>query len=168
MHRRAVLVHLRLVGQLRRQLQPDPVRVKKVNALENIVVGHAQHFYAVSLKSGFHRLQIRNAVYPKRNMVDPQGRVGRRQCRLVIAEVKKRDERTIPEPKEKVGVWAVFTSARHVVALDNVVQRQTEDVFIKMPGFLGIARAVGVVVQLLDGRRGRQTGCWNPGFCQPG
>jgi hypothetical protein len=39
-----------------------------------------------------------------------------------------------------------------------VVQRQAEDVLVEVTRFLGVLRAVRKVVQLMDGRRGRQRG----------
>jgi hypothetical protein len=44
-----------------------------------------------------------------------------------------------------------------------VVERQAQNVFVEMPRLLGIARLVGVVVQLLDGSRGGQGGGVGPG-----
>jgi hypothetical protein len=69
---------------------------------------------------------------------------------LVIAEVEKRDERTILQPEEEVRVGAVFAGAGHVIALDDVVQRQAQDVFVEVACFLGVPRAVSDVVQLVD------------------
>ena len=156
MHGAAFFLHLHLVGQLGGQLQPHTVRVKKVNAFENMVVGHAQHGNALGLKPGFHGLQLGHGVDAKRNVIHPQRRIGRWQRGLVVTQVKKRNERTVLQPEEKVGVGAVFTGTRHDVALDDVKQRQAQDVLIKMPCFLGIFGTVGVMVQLLDGgRRGQ-------------
>src|SRR5437764_14202257 len=45
----ALLQHLELVGQLRRELQPDAVRVEEVNAVEDVVVRDAEHLDAMRL-----------------------------------------------------------------------------------------------------------------------
>src|SRR5690606_28826679 len=99
----------------------------------------------------------------KRDVVHPQWRVGRRQWLDVVAQVKERDERAILQPKEEMRVRAIFARAGHVVALDDVIERQAQNVFVEMPRLLGIARLVGVVVQLLNGSRGGQGGGGGPG-----
>ena len=116
-----------------------------------MVVGHPQHFHAVRLQPGLGVFQLLLGVDAERDVVDPQRGVGRGQRRFVVAQVKKCDERAVQQAEEKVGVRAVFPRAGHVVALDDVVQRQTQDVFVEVPGFFGVAGLVGVVVQLLHG-----------------
>jgi hypothetical protein len=99
-------------------------------------------------------------------VVDPQRGVGRGQGGFVIAQVEEGDERAVLQAEEKVGVRAVFTRAGHHIALDDVVQRQAQDVFVEVPGFLGILGPVGVVVQLVDRRGCRQAALarvlWRP------
>ena len=77
----------------------------------------------------------------------------------ITAKIKKRDERTILQSEKNVGVWAVFAGAGDMVTLDDVVQRQTQNIFVKMTRFFCVFCAVGVMVQLLDGRR---CGQWGP------
>ena len=57
-----------------------------------------------------------------------------------------------------MGVGAIFAGAGNVIALNDVVQRQPEDVFVEMPGLFRIFGPVGKVVQLLHRRR-----CWQGG-----
>ena len=52
-----------------------------------------------------------------------------------------------------MGVGAVFARGRHIVALDDVVERQAGDVLVEVPRLFRIARLVGVVVQLDGGGR---------------
>ena len=52
-------------------------------------------------------------------------------------------------------VRAVFPRAGYMIALDDVVQRQAQNILVKMPRLFGVFGAVGVVVQPEDGRRCR-------------
>ncbi|MCY1556575.1 hypothetical protein D9M68_933350 [compost metagenome] len=123
-----------------------------------MVVGHAQHLDAVGLQAGLGVFQLFDGVDTKADVVDPLGRVGAGQGGLVVAEVEEGDERTVLQAEEEVGVGAVLAGAGHEVALDDVVERQTQDVFVEAARFFGVARAVGVVVKLLDGGRRGQGG----------
>ena len=52
-----------------------------------------------------------------------------------------------------------------MVALDDVVQRQTQNVLIKMPRLFCVARTVSAVVQLLNGHGRWQVGLpWTHGM----
>ncbi len=57
-----------------------------------------------------------------------------------------------------MGVGAVLAGAGDVVALDDVIERQAQDVFVEAAGLLRVPRAVGVLVQLLERGRRRQAG----------
>ena len=112
----------------------------------------------------FHVLEGLHRIDAKRDVVDPHRRVGRGQCRLVIAQVEKRDERSVLQAEKEVRVRAVLARAGHHVALDDVIERQAQDVFVEMPRLLGIPGALGVVVQLLDGRgRGQRSNVFQNG-----
>ncbi len=81
----------------------------------------------------------------------------------VVAQVEEGDERAVLQAEEEVRVGAVLAGAGHMIALDDVVQRQAQDVFVEVPRLLGVARAVGVMVQLLDraaARASRPGGGW--------
>ena len=90
--RGAFACHLHLVGQLGRQLQADAVGVEEVDALEDVVVGHAQHFHAVGLQPGLGVFQLLHAVHAEGDVVDPQRGVGGWQGFFVVADVKEGDE----------------------------------------------------------------------------
>ena len=45
--------HLELVGQLGREFEADAVRIEEVDALEDVVVGHAQHLDAMRLQAAY-------------------------------------------------------------------------------------------------------------------
>ena len=154
MGRLALLQHLEFIGQLRREFKADAIGVKEINAFENVVVGDAQHFILFGLQAGFHVDQGLHVVHPKGDVVDPIGGVGRRQGTLVVAQIKKGDKGAILQAEKYVRVRAVFAGAGHNVTLDDVVERQAQNIFVKVPCGLGVNTAVGVVVQLLN-RRGR-------------
>ena len=103
--------------------------------------------------------QFTHMVDPKGNVIDPCRCVGRGGCGLVVSQVKKSDEGTILQAKKNVRVWAVLARAGHMVTLDDVVERQTQNIFIKMPRLFSVACAVSAVVQLLNGH-GRWQGGW--------
>ena len=151
--------HLHLVGQLGRELQPDAVGVEEVDAFENVVVGHAQHFNAPGLQAGLGVFQLLDRVDAEADVVDPLGRVGAGQRRFVVAQIEEGDERAVLQAEEEVGVGAVLAGAGDVVALDDVEQREAQQVFVEMARFFGVFGLVGEMVQLLDGRWGRQ-GRW--------
>ena len=159
-----VFGHLFFVGHLCRQFQADAVGVEEINALEDVVVGHPQYFHAVGLQAGLGVFQLLHGVHAKGDVVDPQGGVGRGLGLDVIAQVKEGDERAVLQAEEEVGVGAVLARAGHIVALDDVVQRQAQDVFVEMARFLRIPGFVGVVVQLLNGGWRRQCGCGRRGL----
>ncbi|MNT37947.1 hypothetical protein D3C72_1741140 [compost metagenome] len=126
--------------------------------MKDVVVRYAQHLDAVGFQALLGVLQLLHRVHAKSDVVDPQRRVRRGLCLHVVAQVEEGDERAVLEAKEEVRVGAVFARAGHVVALDDVVQRQAQDVFVELARFLGVACLVGVVVQLLDGGRRGQGG----------
>jgi hypothetical protein len=68
---------------------------------------------------------------------------------LVVSQVKKGDEGAVQQSKEKMRVGAILASARHMIALNDVVQRQTQNVFIKMSRLFCIPGAISVMMQLL-------------------
>jgi len=109
--------------------------------------------------------QFLDGVHAEGDVVDPQRRVGRGQGLFVIADVEEGDERTILQAKEEVRVGAVLARAGHVVALDDVIERQAQDVLVEVAGLLGIAGLVGVVVQLLHGGGRWQCGQVGTGAC---
>ena len=51
-----------------------------------------------------------------------------------------------------MGVRAILTGAGHVITLDDVVQRETQNIFIKVARLLRVFGSVRVVMQALDGR----------------
>ena len=128
------------------------------------MIGHNQHFNAFKLQAHLHRFKICDCVYPEGNRVDPYRRVRGSQGRLVIAQVKNCDERAIIQAKENVHVGAVLASARCMVSLDDVPQRQAQSVFVKMPGFFGIFGPVGAAMQLLYRRGGGRWAAMTSGF----
>ncbi len=164
----AVLGHVLLVGQLGGQLEPDAVRVEEIDALEDVVVGHAEHLDAVRLQAGLGVFQFLDRIDAEGDVVDPGGRVGGGLGFHIVAQVEEGDEGAVPQTEEEVRVGAVFASAGHVVALDDVVERQAEDVFVEMPRFFRVACAVGVVVQLLHGGGRGQGGQVGAGQCAHG
>ena len=121
-----------------------------------MVVSDTQHLDAMGLESLFGVFQLKHRVHAKSNVVDPQRGVGRRKCRGVVSEVKKSDERSVLKSKEKMRVGAIFTRRWHVIALDDVIKGQSQNVFVKVPGFLRILGSIGIVMQLLHTRRWRQ------------
>jgi hypothetical protein len=147
----AFLQHLERIGELRGELQADAVGVEEIDALEDVVVGHAQHLDAAGLQPGLGVFQLLLGVHAEADVVDPFRRVGAGQRGLVVAKVEEGDEGAVLQAEEEVRVRAVLAGAGHVVALDDVVQRQAQDVLVEAACFLRVFRAVGVVVQLLDG-----------------
>ena len=91
----AFFVHGLFAACLNGQFKSDAIGVKEVNALKDMVIGHAQHVNAVSLQPGFGALEFIDGVDPERNVIDPGGRVGGGQRRLVVSQVKKSDEGAI-------------------------------------------------------------------------
>ena len=93
------------------------------------------------------------------------GVLGDGQGGLVVTQVKERDERAVLQAEEEVRVRAVFAGAGHHVALDDVVQRQTQDVLVKLPRLLGIlarGRRSGAVAA--PGRGGGRAATPAPGW----
>ena len=88
----------------------------------------------------------------QREVVDPGRRVGRGLGGVVVAEVEEGDVRAVAHLEEDVDVGAVLAGRRHVVRLDQVDQRQAEQVLVEVPGFLRVAAAPGEVVEAADGR----------------
>ena len=125
------------------------------------------------LQAQLHVFKLLLVVDAKSDVVDPGRRVWRSLGDLIVAEVEKRDEGAILQAEEKVGVGAVLAGAGYMVALDDVIERQAQDVLIEMPGFLGIAGPVREVVQLLhrgrcrqrQGAQGQVFECGGHGFC---
>ena len=138
--------HLKFIGQLCGELKSHAIRVKEINAFKDVMICHPQHLKAIRLKPRFHVQQRLHRVHAKRDVVDPQRRIGRRLRGLIIAQVKKSDAGAVLQPKKQMGIRAMLAGAGHDIALDDVVQRQTQNVFVKMPRFLRIAAAVGVMV----------------------
>jgi putative effector of murein hydrolase LrgA (UPF0299 family) len=52
-----------------------------------------------------------------------------------------------------MGVWTVFARAGHMVALNQMVKRQAQNIFVKMTSLFCIPRTVSVMVQLQYFRR---------------
>ena len=158
MHIFALFGHLRGCTRLHCQFQSNAIGVKEINALENMVVGHPQHLNAVGMQTLFGVFQLQLGVHAKRNVVDPNRGVGRGQGCGVVAEVKKSNEGAVLKAKEEMRVRAIFSCGGHMIALDDVVQRQTQNVLIKVASFFRVFGPVGIVVQLLNGGWGRQVG----------
>jgi hypothetical protein len=87
----------------------------------------------------------------QREMVHPTRRVRRWQWSLAVAEIEEGDERSVPHLEKDVRVGAILTRGGDVVLLDDVRERQAEQILIEMPGLFRIAASVREVVQSLDG-----------------
>jgi hypothetical protein len=82
------------------------------------------------------------------------GVLGEGSAADVVAQVEEGDVRAVAHLEKDVHVGAVLARARHVVALDDVGQRQAQQVFVEMAGFFAVAAAPGEVVQPAHGGRG--------------
>src|SRR5260221_12499949 len=85
-------------------------------------------------QAGLGVLQFLDGVHAEGDVVDPQRRVGRGQGLFVVADVEEGDERPILQAEEEVRVGAVLARAGHVVALDDVIERQAQDVLVEVAG----------------------------------
>ena len=83
----------------------------------------------------------------ERQVVHPRGSIRRRIAGEVVAEVEERDERAVAHLEEDVDIGTVFAGRRHVVFLDDVRERQPQDVLVELAGLLRIAAAVREMVQ---------------------
>ena len=154
----AFLLHCLHRGDLIRQLEPHAVGVKKVNALKDVVISHTDNIDTVCLQTGFHRRQICECGYRKCDVVDPSRRIGRGQRGFVVTKVEKCNVRAITQAKEEMGVGAILAGAGHVITLDDVVQRESQNVFIKVARLFRVFGSIRVVMQALDGRRAGDLG----------
>ena len=114
--------------------------------MDEAVVGDAARLDARGLALGVHRVE-RGAVDLKRDV----------QVEVVLLLELERPVRRLEEGEEGAvghlveGVQHLGLAAGHRRAdLEGVGQRQAEEVLVEAAGLLGIAAAVGVVVQALD------------------
>ncbi len=142
-------------AQLVRELEAVAVRVEEVDRLDEVVVGHADHGNAVRLEAGLGALHFLDAVHAQRDVVHPGWRVRRGIGREVVAEIEERDIGAVAHLEKQVNVGAVLLRARHVVGLDDVHERQAEDILVEMPRLFAVAALDGPVMQALDGRHFR-------------
>ena len=110
------------------------------------MVCDTQHFHAMRLKALFHHLQVIDAADIESDVVDPSGCVGGGLTGKVVAQIEEGNERAVLQLKKEMGVRTVFTCAWNMVVFDHMVERQTQNIFIKMTGFFGIPCSVSVVV----------------------
>src|SRR6185312_15151531 len=87
--------------------------------------------------------------------------------RAAVAEIEEGNAGTVRHAEEDVHIGTVFSGRRHDVVADVMEQRQAEDVFIEMARFLGIAAAIGEMMQAMD-RNGfrKRSGLPDSGFSQ--
>ena len=149
----AFFLHLHFRSELRSQLETNTVRVEEIDRLENMVVGDAKHFNAVRFQPRLQSRQLFDGINAQRDVVDPLGGVRRFFGGDVVAQIEESDARAVSHAKEDVRVRAVLAGRRHDVTLNDVIQRQPEDVLVKMPCFFRVLAAVRKVVQPVD-RRG--------------
>jgi hypothetical protein len=71
----AFFVHGLFAARLNGQFKTDAIGVKEVNALKDMVIGHAQHLNAMGLQPRFGALEFLDGVDPERNVIDPSWRV---------------------------------------------------------------------------------------------
>src|SRR5574337_1626852 len=146
--------HFRLARRDGRQLDADSIGIEELDRLDDVVVSDPQHFDSGCFKARLDRLQVVDRGYAQCEVVDPRGRVGRSLGLDIVTQVEEGNVRAVAHLEKDVDVGAIFARAWHALSLDHMDQRQAEQIFVEMPGFLAVATAPGEVVKAENRDRG--------------
>lgn len=76
---------------------PYAIGVEEINALEHMVVGHAQHFDMFGFQARFHGFEVGNRVDPEGDVVYPAGVLGEGNA----ATSSPRSKKAMKEPSRR-------------------------------------------------------------------
>src|SRR5215831_12081805 len=111
------------------------------------MVRHPKYFDACLLQSLLDRVQLIDRVHFEGEVMNPFWHVAAQRRAAAIANIEERNVRPIAHLKKEMTKWGVLARGRDALGADDVGQGQTQEVFIELPGLLGIDATPSNVVE---------------------
>ena len=131
-------------------LEAKAIWIEEVDRLDEVVVSHPKYFDASFLQSFLDRAHLIDCVHFKGEVMNPFWHVAAQRGAAAVANVEERDLRAIAHFEEEMTERRVLSRRGDVLGTDDVGQGQAQEIFIELPGLLGIDAAPGRVVETFE------------------